>query len=60
MSWSIGDKVAKTVGVNPIPDVIQVEFNKSHKVVILASDGVWEFMSPEEVMWLAVPFYKTD
>jgi len=28
--------------------------------VILASDGVWEFMSPEEVMRLAVPFYKTD
>ena len=60
MSWSLGDKVAKSIGVSAVPDLIEVEFNQFHKIVILASDGVWEFMSAEEVMRNVVPYYKND
>jgi len=56
----LGDKVAKSIGVSAVPDLIEVEFNQFHKIVILASDGVWEFMSAEEVMRNVVPYYKND
>ena len=50
MSRSIGDRLAHRVGVSDIPEI--KEFNieeNSPLAVVLASDGVWEFMSNEEV-----------
>jgi serine/threonine protein phosphatase PrpC len=50
MSRSIGDKLAHRVGVSDIPEI--KEFNieeNSPLAIVLASDGVWEFMSNEEV-----------
>ncbi|KAG2526328.1 hypothetical protein JM18_004427 [Phytophthora kernoviae] len=58
MSRSFGDSVAKTVGVTAEPDVSTVEkldFSSSRKkgerptaFAVLASDGIWEFMTTDE------------
>jgi serine/threonine protein phosphatase PrpC len=49
MSRSIGDSVAAQVGVISEPEVLQVELTREHKFLILASDGVWEFISSQAV-----------
>jgi serine/threonine protein phosphatase PrpC len=49
MSRSIGDFIAHSVGVIPDPEVMRFELNPDHKFLIIASDGVWEFLSNEEI-----------
>ena len=45
MTRSFGDQVAASVGVSCEPELSFLELFPSDKVVILASDGIWEFMS---------------
>ncbi|TMW61016.1 hypothetical protein Poli38472_014477 [Pythium oligandrum] len=57
MSRSFGDSVAKTVGVTSEPDVVYVDrvpfSNTEHpSFAVLASDGVWEFISTDECLAL--------
>ena len=44
MSRSFGDQVACRVGVNAVPEISELRMNSLDKVIILASDGVWEFL----------------
>jgi len=44
MSRSFGDAVACRVGVNAIPEISELRLTPNDKVIILASDGVWEFL----------------
>lgn len=50
MARSIGDYAVKEVGVIPEPDVIVHNINDTDKFMILASDGVWEFISSQEAI----------
>jgi serine/threonine protein phosphatase PrpC len=50
MARSLGDAVAHTAGVISEPEVHTVELTKSDKVLVFASDGLWEFMSNQEVV----------
>lgn len=45
MSRSFGDNVSKAIGVNCEPEVIRMKLDKRDRFVLLASDGVWEFIS---------------
>lgn len=45
MSRSMGDSVAALVGVTPYPEIREVELVKEDCFIVLASDGVWEFLS---------------
>jgi len=47
MSRSLGDYVAQSVGVIPDPEIILYDIKIEDRVIIIASDGVWEFMSNE-------------
>ena len=47
---AVGDYAVKNVGVIPIPEIIQYEFHPSDKFIIMASDGVWEFISSQEAV----------
>lgn len=47
MSRSFGDTVAQSVGVTPFPDVKKVELTPDCKFMVIASDGVWEFISSQ-------------
>lgn len=57
MSRSIGDLVAKTVGVIPEPDIFTREIFGVTKYIVLCSDGIWEFITNEEVMKIVNPFF---
>ena len=35
-----------------------MKLDKRDRFVLLASDGVWEFISNQEVLQLIVPYYK--
>ena len=57
MSRSIGDYVAHSVGVSPNPEVVRFELQPDDKFIVIASDGVWEFLSNEEIGQIVWPFY---
>ena len=61
MSRSLGDLLAKQVGVISSPQIIEYDVNFSTKYLIICSDGVWEFSSNEKVRDVANAFYiKND
>ena len=49
MSRSFGDYVASTVGVISEPEVIYHKLNQKCGFLIVASDGVWEFLTNVEI-----------
>jgi serine/threonine protein phosphatase PrpC len=57
MSRSFGDQVACKCGVNAIPDITELRLTSQDKFVILASDGVWEFLENQAVADIVYPFY---
>ena len=61
MSRSIGDMVASSVGVTSTPEMIEKEISENFKYIIIASDGVWEFLDNNRVMNIVNPYYlKND
>ncbi len=66
MSRSIGDSVAHSAGVSSEPEFFEYEFNSGHEdvMMVVASDGLWEFMTDQEVMDMAFqttePRYAVD
>lgn len=57
MSRSFGDRVAETVGVICDPEIKEHYFEQDDKFIILASDGVWEYMKNKECVDLIQHFY---
>ena len=47
MSRSIGDTYAHCLGVSEEPDLFHFFLSKEHKVIVIASDGVWEVLTNE-------------
>ncbi|CAG9310040.1 unnamed protein product [Blepharisma stoltei] len=58
MTRSLGDFIASQVGVIPDPEIKIHEMTKSDKFIVLATDGVWEFVSNEECVNLVGRFYR--
>eukprot|EP01084_Bolivina_argentea_P131288 231762_1 len=51
MARSLGDQAVKPIGVIANPEVVERDIDlKKDRFVIMASDGVWEFLSSEEVV----------
>jgi serine/threonine protein phosphatase PrpC len=53
---SIGDAVAETIGVYAEPEVLVRQIGTSDKCVVLASDGVWEFITNQTVCDMVLSF----
>ena len=60
MSRSLGDFVAHSVGVSSDPEIIKYELKAEHKFMIIASDGVTEFLSDEEIGKIVWPYYNEN
>jgi serine/threonine protein phosphatase PrpC len=60
MTRSFGDYYASTVGTISIPDVTEYKFSASDKFLILASDGLFEFMSNEELLKIVTEYYERN
>jgi len=58
MTRSFGDRVAATVGVISEPEIKEWEFKDEDKFMIIASDGVWEFISSQECVNFIGRFYN--
>lgn len=57
MARSLGDRIASQVGVIPDPEIKEFELVDDDKFIVIASDGVWEFLSNQQVMNMVIPFY---
>ena len=59
---SIGDTVGKSLGVSATPEMSTYDLAEepSTRCLILASDGVFEFMSSAETMAIAEKFYDEN
>ena len=52
ISRSIGDHALNKSGVIPDPEIKEYEYSERDKALIIASDGVWEFLSNEDILQL--------
>ena len=59
MSRSFGDTIASYVGVSVYPEIKELMLTPNDAYIVMASDGVWEFMSNEEVAKIVYPHYFT-
>ncbi|KAL4435340.1 hypothetical protein ABPG74_022823 [Tetrahymena malaccensis] len=58
MSRSMGDSVGRECGVICDPDIIQHTLTEEDKMIIIASDGVWEFLSNVDVTKIITPYFR--
>lgn len=54
----MGDQEGIVAGVISVPEIAQVTLANTSKILIIASDGVWEYMSNEDVLKVVLPFYQ--
>ena len=60
MTRSFGDRVAATVGVISEPEIKEFNFDENDKFMIIASDGIWEFISSQECVDMIRSFYEAN
>lgn len=64
---SLGDSIAESIGVVATPEIVVMELSPNHPFIVLASDGVFEFLSSQsvvdmvrylfQILFLFHPFY---
>ena len=57
MSRSIGDLNGKNIGIISDPGILEYDLSESTKFIVVCSDGVWEFLTNENVIDLGKSFY---
>lgn len=60
MTRSFGDQIAHCVGVTAEPEIKEYNYSGNERFVILASDGVWEFIDSEESVHIVKDYYEKD
>ena len=60
MSRSIGDFIASKLGVIPEPKFLEEKIDKDTKFIIVASDGIWEFLDNDTVKNITMPYYEKN
>jgi serine/threonine protein phosphatase PrpC len=60
MSRSIGDLNSKNIGIISDPGILEYDLSESTKFIVVCSDGVWEFLTNENVIDLGKSFYLNN
>ena len=60
MSRSFGDEIAKKVGVISEPEVNIFPYKNDDKFIVIASDGLWEYVSNEEVLNIVGKYHEKN
>lgn len=60
MSRSLGDQVAHSVGVSSEPEVKSFLIGVDDKFVVIGSDGVFEFLTNEDIARIVIPYYHVN
>ena len=57
MTRSFGDHLAHSVGCSPYPELFAFKIGSKDRMLVVASDGVWEFLSNADVASIVYPFF---
>ena len=57
VSRSLGDSVAESVGVISEPEIIVKDLDSTVKHIVLAYDGVWDYLSGDDIIDIVTPFF---
>ena len=60
MTRSFGDRVAATVGTISEPEIKEFELKDEDKFILIASDGVWEFIDSQECIEIIKDYYVNN
>ena len=60
MSRSIGDLKGKHLGIIPDPGILEYDLCEKTKYIVVCSDGVWEFLTNENVKDIGKQFYMEN
>ena len=60
MTRSFGDTIAHSVGVISEPEIKRYDFTGNEKFIIIASDGIWEYISSQECVDIVKEFYEKN
>ena len=60
MTRSFGDTLAHSVGVIAEPEIKRFDFSGNEKFIVIASDGIWEYISSEECVNIVKEFYEKN
>ncbi|CAD8145955.1 unnamed protein product [Paramecium octaurelia] len=60
MTRSLGDKIGAQAGVIADPEIFEFTLTQYDQCIIIASDGVWEYLSNEDVMNIVIPFIEKE
>ena len=60
VSRSLGDKIAEEIGVISEPEIIEKDINKQSKYIIMGSDGVFEYLSNNDIVDITKKYLNND
>ena len=58
MTRSLGDKIAHSIGVSDEPEFKTFPYDGTERYIIIASDGLWEYVSGDQCISIVKPFYE--
>ena len=58
MTRSFGDKIGVQAGVTADPEYIEMDLTSEDKFIVIASDGVFEYMENQECCDIVSPYYE--
>ena len=60
MSRSIGDSIAHNIGVISEPEILRLNYDGNEKFIVIASDGIWEYIDSEECVKIIKEYYENN
>ena len=61
LTRSFGDFNCESLGINSIPDIKEYDIGeRKPKILVLATDGIWQFLSNEKVKNILLPYYEEN
>ena len=60
ISRSLGDKIAEKIGVISEPEFTEAEINKNSKYIIMGSDGVFEYLTNNDILEISNKYLNND
>ncbi|CAD8174720.1 unnamed protein product [Paramecium octaurelia] len=60
MTRAMGDRLGAQAGVIATPEITEYELTNEDKILVFASDGIWEYMSSQEVVSILSQCYDKN
>ena len=60
MSRSFGDSIAHNIGVISEPEIFRFKYNGNEKFIVIATDGIWQFIDSEECVKIMKDYYENN